>query len=196
MRKADPELHARRREAIVSAATRCFLEQGFHRTSVGDIAGAAGVSMGLLYRYFANKDAVIGAVAERDTSETLQAIARMGNAPRLDAALRAFVMDQATILAAPDYAALVAEIGAEALRNHAILSLWQGADSRVRAALTDVIAGHSDAVGADKAEVAALAALVLTLVEGLGARAALPDQPSLTAMLHFCTFTPGPNNQG
>ncbi|BBA97495.1 putative TetR family transcriptional regulator [Actinacidiphila reveromycinica] len=62
-----PRLTAERREAkraeIVAAARRCFSREGFHQTSMPDIAAEAGVSAGAPYRYFASKEEIILAIA-------------------------------------------------------------------------------------------------------------------------------------
>lgn len=55
----DPELIARRRKQIVAAATALFGRKGFHRTTIRDIAGRAGISTGLIYEYVRDKDDVL-----------------------------------------------------------------------------------------------------------------------------------------
>jgi AcrR family transcriptional regulator len=55
----------RRRDEIVAAALRCFAREGFHRTTMQDIVGESGLSPGALYRYFAAKEELIGAIAAR-----------------------------------------------------------------------------------------------------------------------------------
>lgn len=67
-----------RRDSILAAAREAFARGGFEGTSIADIARAAGVSDGLVYRYFANKrdllNAVLTAFYER-TMVDLEAIA-------------------------------------------------------------------------------------------------------------------------
>lgn len=62
-----PRISAERRQAnraqIVAAARRCFARDGFHQTSMPDIAAEAGVSVGAPYRYFASKEEIILEVA-------------------------------------------------------------------------------------------------------------------------------------
>ncbi|MFJ6574050.1 TetR/AcrR family transcriptional regulator [Streptomyces sp. NPDC091292] len=62
-----PRITVERREAkraqIVAAARRCFSRDGFHQTSMPDIAREAGVSAGAPYRYFASKEEIILAIA-------------------------------------------------------------------------------------------------------------------------------------
>jgi TetR/AcrR family fatty acid metabolism transcriptional regulator len=51
-----------RRDSILAAARDAFAKNGFEGTSIADIARAAGVSDGLVYRYFANKRDLLNAV--------------------------------------------------------------------------------------------------------------------------------------
>jgi len=51
-----------RSAGIVEAATGVFLRYGFSRTTMGDIAGAAGISRPALYLVFPSKDDVFAAV--------------------------------------------------------------------------------------------------------------------------------------
>jgi len=51
----DAELVAKRRRQLVDAAIRLFCREGFHETTVSDIARAAGVSAGLVYQYMQDK---------------------------------------------------------------------------------------------------------------------------------------------
>jgi AcrR family transcriptional regulator len=58
------ERGARRVDAIVAAAAALFAERGFDGTSMNAIAKASGMTIGSLYQYFPNRDAVVDAVAE------------------------------------------------------------------------------------------------------------------------------------
>jgi AcrR family transcriptional regulator len=58
-----PERREARRAEIVTAARRCFSRQGFHQTSMPDIAAEAGLSTGAPYRYFASKEEIITEIA-------------------------------------------------------------------------------------------------------------------------------------
>jgi len=56
-------------DRILSAAARIFDEDGYRRTTTNRVAEAAGVSVGSLYQYFPNKDALLVALAERHVDE-------------------------------------------------------------------------------------------------------------------------------
>lgn len=53
-----PDANAARRAAILEAATRVFLRYGFKKTSMDDLARAAGLSRQGLYLHFATKEAL------------------------------------------------------------------------------------------------------------------------------------------
>ena len=52
------------RTAIEQAARKLFAERGFHGTTLADITSAAGKSPAVFYRYFADKEDLLAALAE------------------------------------------------------------------------------------------------------------------------------------
>src|SRR6202008_3809681 len=52
------------REAIELAARKLFAERGFHGTTLADITSTAGKSPAVFYRYFADKEDLLAALAE------------------------------------------------------------------------------------------------------------------------------------
>ena len=55
----DPKLVEERRQQIVQAATKLFSKQGYYSTTIQQIAREAGISVGLIYQYFRDKDDVL-----------------------------------------------------------------------------------------------------------------------------------------
>lgn len=55
----DPVLVEKRRTQIVEIATKLFADNGFYRTTIKDIARAAGTSPGLVYLYIREKEDVL-----------------------------------------------------------------------------------------------------------------------------------------
>jgi TetR/AcrR family transcriptional regulator, transcriptional repressor of aconitase len=56
--KPNPARDAERRKAILEAALECFLQFGFAKTSLDDIAKRANISRPLIYKKYKNKDAI------------------------------------------------------------------------------------------------------------------------------------------
>ena len=54
-----------RQDEIITAARRCFRASGFHAASMSQIASEARLSVGQIYRYFSNKDAIIEEMIRR-----------------------------------------------------------------------------------------------------------------------------------
>ena len=59
-----PKVVEDRREQIIDAAISVFSKKGFSRTINQDIAREAGITPGLIYHYFENKDALLQAIVE------------------------------------------------------------------------------------------------------------------------------------
>jgi AcrR family transcriptional regulator len=62
--------------AILKAAAAAFARDGYASTTTNHIARRAGVSVGSLYQYFPNKDAILGALYERHTADVDVAVER------------------------------------------------------------------------------------------------------------------------
>jgi AcrR family transcriptional regulator len=71
-----------KRRIILDAALVAFAARGYHGTAVPEVADAAGVGTGTLYRYFANKEALVNEVY-RDAKHRLRAALLVGS-PDLD----------------------------------------------------------------------------------------------------------------
>lgn len=58
-----------RRTQILDAAMECFVQLGIARTSVQDVAQAAGLSRGTVYRYFEDRQVLIDAAIEHGAQQ-------------------------------------------------------------------------------------------------------------------------------
>ena len=72
------EKKALKRESIIQTALQLFATQGFHKTTIPDIAGKLKMSVGNLYNYFSSKD-VLAQEIIKYTSEILGAKIREVN---------------------------------------------------------------------------------------------------------------------
>ncbi len=75
------------RGGILDAAFTCFVERGYHETSVDDIAARAGLSKGAIYWHFAGKRELFLALVDRFAEHALPLVARVADAPDWRAAL-------------------------------------------------------------------------------------------------------------
>ena len=71
----DQELVAQRRGEIIDVATRLFLERGFHKTSIRDIARACPFNLASLYMYVSSKEDILFLVAQQLIDEKAKAMA-------------------------------------------------------------------------------------------------------------------------
>lgn len=87
-RKQPSQARARKTvEAIIEATARILEAQGHDGFTTNAVAERAGVSIGTLYQYFPNKDALLGALIDREAALLLDAAVRAGGAPSGHAAL-------------------------------------------------------------------------------------------------------------
>jgi len=81
-------------EALLDATARVLVEEGYDKTSTNRVAKRAGVSVGSLYQYFPNKEALVLGVARRHSEEMMEVLQRhvfeLGDAP-IAGAVRAYV---------------------------------------------------------------------------------------------------------
>src|ERR1041384_612289 len=106
-----------RRSQILDAALVCFGQRGFHQTSMHDISAEAGISVGLIYRYFANKEAVISAMADRHKKEIQDVLERARTAPTLLESLEILFTAHCCESSPQIQCAFVVDLYAESARN-------------------------------------------------------------------------------
>ncbi len=75
------------REKLLAAAETVFGTRGYENTRITDIVSEAGISHGLFYRHFADKDAILNAVLDRLNERLRDSSGRMagdGRVPTLE----------------------------------------------------------------------------------------------------------------
>lgn len=81
-----------RKEAIIDAGVELFAERGFHATSTAEVAALAGVSEGIIFYYFKNKEGILVELLERVFTEYHEGLTRVsGEAATGMAAVEAMV---------------------------------------------------------------------------------------------------------
>lgn len=161
------------RVRILDAAQACFVREGFHAASMASIAAAAGMSAGLIYRYFDSKSAIILAIIERQLQDKLANIAKLAEDPDIG---RKFVDFFVRLRRGdPDVVnpALLLEIGAEATRDPQIAGALAHSDRAAAAALSEWLRQVTRARGLelDDAGIRARGLALQCLFDGLAMRA-------------------------
>lgn len=170
--KAEARIEVQR-ERILLAAQQCFIEHGFHGASMASIAETAGMSAGLIYRYFENKNAIILVIVQQQL-ELLRDDLSLNRKVDLPAEIAARF---GTANARREHgmnAALLLEISAEATREPTVAAALDEFDTTLRAGLIEWLTRSADTGGPGLPAAAAppRALILQCLVEGLKVREA------------------------
>ncbi len=113
------------RVRILDGASRAFAASGFRGTTVPTIATEAGVSVGLIYRYFPSKEELFLAVCARETDAKLDELA--GTLSRIDdpSARVGAAIDQFIESLQGSWGAIIVNAWAEADRNPRVRDMLQ-----------------------------------------------------------------------
>ena len=129
---------------ILDAAVACFAKRGFHQASMHDISAEAGISVGLIYRYFQNKEAVIAAMADRHKKEINEILERARQAANLRESLETLFTAHCGETEPQVTAAFVVDLFAEASRNPRVADLVRDVCDSAMDGVTDLIARSPD----------------------------------------------------
>ncbi len=169
---AISERALKQRERILEAARLCFVKHGFHGASIANIAEEAGMSPGLMYRYFDNKNAIIQAIVHRQLDFGRQALQEI-TSPRdlVQGILKAMERWRS---GGPNQmsASLFLEISAQATRDPEIAAIVAEADALLRKHMQETMQRTASSKGLFEDEVRAKPRmqLLMSLVEGLAVR--------------------------
>jgi AcrR family transcriptional regulator len=164
-----------RRTQIVDAARQCVVRRGFHASTIAEIAATAKMSVGLIYRYFANKDALALAIVESVVNK--RNTAPMPQHPKeLSAGLAQLILSDPPPDQREDQMLLL-EVHVEATRNPVVAKLIERTDVAIRERfLADI---YKDLPAFDPEEAAARMEMLAALVNGTSMRRlARPGPPS------------------
>ena len=164
------------RERILAAAQHCFVKYGFHAASMANIAEAAAMSAGLIYRYFPNKSSIVLAIIERQSEMELEDIRALGaSTDPVDALMECFVEWSRP---RPDMrimnAALFLETSAEATRDKQVATAIHHADELACTEFRQWLEKPAEegGIGMSPAISERRSLALMLLVEGLAVRAA------------------------
>jgi AcrR family transcriptional regulator len=165
---------AQQRQRILDAAEKCFIDRGFHAAGMARVAETAGVSAGLIYRYFDGKASIVKAIITRhlesegtrlfdqmtspeDMCETMLDVFerwRRGDDPKMNACL-------------------LLDLAAECARDAKVARVVRDKDRMIEERLTRAVERIAQARGSKltAAEARGRAVVLQCLMEGLATRA-------------------------
>jgi AcrR family transcriptional regulator len=147
------EQQQRTREEIVAAADRLFVEQGFHATSVDQIATAAGYTKGAVYSNFDAKEDVFFAVyeqrMERGLAELRRTLAAAGDAAEW---IRSIIVDTSRRRGRDDrWLSTFFEFWAHVIRRPALRERFATIHARLEEPFVAALERHAEEHGTDLA---------------------------------------------
>jgi TetR/AcrR family transcriptional repressor of uid operon len=153
---------------ILDAALICFGKRGFHQASMHDISAEAGISVGLIYRYFENKEAVISAMADRHKKEIGEVLDRARQAASLLESLEILFTAHCCENEPRVISAFVVDLYAEASRNPRVADLVRDVLKTAMDGVTELIARAPEAQNATHGFSAnELAELIFAVARGM-----------------------------
>ena len=161
------------KDRILTAAQACFVERGFHAASMATIASTAGMSPGLIYRYFESKNAIILAIIGQQLTVARQRIRQLQSSENLSRRIFDYLDEKEPDDEKSMSIALYLEISAQATRDPQIAEALHRYDVTVCSELGDWLrrsreeGGH----GLPDDDVPERALMLLCLIEGLKLRA-------------------------
>ena len=175
----------RQRDRVLEAAKRCFVEHGFHAASMANIAEAAHMSPGLIYRYFENKSSIILAIIERQLQESRAGIDALDHGTDMAARLAEVFAKLQAVDEEFMNPSLYLEMSAQASRDPQIAAALTRSDQETRAGLGAWLerVARRESRHLDAQEIEGRALVMQCLFEGLVVRAVRePDlAPALMA---------------
>ena len=160
-----------RRDRILDAAAECFSKKGFHAASMSTISKTAGMSVGHIYHYFQNKEAIIAALVVRNCEQLHDVLNDFhAQGDFVDALLDDLPKGLDRTSNRGD-SALKLEFIAESARNDEISCVLHAADTSARQRLSDGLGVSLRARGRSDDEIDTKVMLISALFTGLAAKA-------------------------
>ncbi|WIM86333.1 TetR/AcrR family transcriptional regulator [Candidatus Mycobacterium wuenschmannii] len=156
------------RNRILDAAAHVFAEYGYRAGTTNRIAEGAEVSIGSLYQYFPNKDAILHALMDAHVDAGADLLGKRladGLPERLDDALRVFV--RATIDNHRDNPRLHRVLFEEAPRAPAFLARLHDLENAMVDAATELLDSHPEARATGRLSARVVVATIESLVHRL-----------------------------
>ena len=178
----DAKAKATPRGRLIAAARMLFDRKGFHSTSISDLAEAAKISVGQMYRLFPGKDDLIVAIVEENTDVRIVEMERVFESMR-EGRSTAFEAIKAIARLSIEYeTALSFEMLAEAYRNPRVAGHLTTLSGRYRARIRELATLARPDVDAD--ELDAYVDILMGCFFGLGHRTLIAPSTDVERASH------------
>ena len=135
-----------RREQIIDAAMRVFSQKGFTRATNKDIAREAGITPGLIYHYFENKEALLKAIVEgRSPLRLVNSLSPQVLLLSPEVFLRFVILQVLGIVEGENFVQLLRVLLPEVIHNPTMSQVGTGVLQRVLAFLASYFASKMEA---------------------------------------------------
>lgn len=173
-----------KRDVILRAARKCFVQHGFHATGMAEICVAAGMSAGNLYRYFPNKAAIITAIADETRNRIMPFYEKLESYEDPVEGIVQIILHSVNEFGQESIGRLWVEILGESSRNEEMRKLCIAFDQKIRNSLKKLL---RRAVKANrrlaKMDIEAASVWLIALLDGAIARVSLEPHVDLPRIL-------------
>jgi AcrR family transcriptional regulator len=173
-----------KRDVILRAARKCFVQHGFHATGMAEICVAAGMSAGNLYRYFPNKAAIITAIADETRNRIMPFYEKLESYEDPVEGIVQIILHSVNEFGHESIGRLWVEILGESSRNEEMRKLCIAFDQKLRNSLKKLL---RRAVKANrrlaKMDIEAASVWLIALLDGAIARVSLEPHVDLPRIL-------------
>lgn len=139
-----------RRQDILDAAEICFVRNGFHRTTMQDLARQAGMTAGNIYHYFKSKEAVVLGLAERERGHGMTLVEEMERVGDRRGALMG-ILQRYFAQATRESAILRIDLWSEATRNPDIAGMIERGETEARLWFVETLSSLAPSPACDAA---------------------------------------------
>jgi len=128
------------RSKLIAAAQTLIAQKGFHQTRMAELTHLSGISVGQIYRLFANKSEMIIAIVQDDTEKRIQRLAAIRDDVAAGVLAPETGVERAILQALQESSeALNFEVLAEGLRNPVVADVVGSLCENLRAILGELI---------------------------------------------------------
>lgn len=169
----------------MDVASKCFIAHGFHATGMDELSKAAGMSVGNLYRYFPNKEAIIQAIVDDTRMRVAPIYERLQSHPDPVEGIVEIIEHVVGEFCHGPESRLWIEVIAEASRSDSVRKTYLRCDHEMRAVLKTLLQRAIEARGLAASQRDADAGVIwlTALVDGALARMAVDPDADVVSMM-------------